>query len=514
MTDRRETILVVDYGGQYSHLIARRLRSMGVYSEIVEPGLSKEGLNARSEEWRVKGIILSGGPSSVHSPTSPRATPLWFDGPILGLCYGHQLLAYEAGGDVVSSESLEYGSTEATLRSNHRLFKGLEGSLRVWMSHGDTVKQLPDDLEVLASTESCPVAAFRHTEKPWFGLQWHPEVTHTEGGETVLRNFAFDICGCEATWSPGDMVDKVVKETAEEIGDRRALIAVSGGLDSSTAALIAHRAVGDRLQAVFVDHGLLRSDEAEQVISTLRRIGVNFVVREEEERFLSRLRGIRDPEEKRRVVGEEFVRVFEEVGEETDCSCLVQGTVYSDWVESGSGRLADRIKSHHNVGGLPDETSFEDIVEPLRDFYKDEVAEIGRRLGVPSEILERQPFPGPGLAVRIIGEVTPGKVEVAREADAIVRKEVERADLSRNVWQFFAVLTDVKTTGVKGDQRAYGDTVAVRVVESEEAMTASFAKLPYGVLESISTRIANSIPEVTRVVYDITHKPPATIEWE
>ncbi|MCX8183101.1 MAG: glutamine-hydrolyzing GMP synthase, partial [Crenarchaeota archaeon] len=439
---------------------------------------------------------------------------LVLDLPILGICYGHQLLAHIAGGKVGHAEAGEYGATHVTVDKPVGILKGLKGREKVWMSHNDTVFSIPCDYEILAHTGNSPVAAFRHKEKPIYGLQWHPEVNHTENGVEMLRNFLFEVCGCEANWKMENVVDRMIEEIRREVGGGTAIIALSGGIDSSVATVLAAKAIGNRLTAVFVDHGFMRENEPEFVRKVFQAFKINIVMVDAQDRFLKRLRSIVDPEAKRKIIGEEFIRVFEEVAEKTGAECLIQGTIYPDRVESGFRRFSDKIKTHHNVAGLPLHIKFRKIVEPLRDLYKDEVRKVAEILGLPRELVFRQPFPGPGLAVRITGVVTREKIVIARKADKIVREEIERNGLGECLWQYFAVLTDTKATGVKGDARAYGYVVAVRIVESREAMTASFAKIPYEILEAISTRITNEIPEVVRVVYDITHKPPATIEWE
>jgi GMP synthase (glutamine-hydrolysing) len=382
------------------------------------------------------------------------------------------------------------------------------------MSHGDTVFSLPTEFEMLAHTESCPVAAYRHKTKSIYGLQWHPEVIHTKNGEQMLRNFIFDVCNCEPNWKMEDLIEKMVKEIKKDVGEETAIIGLSGGIDSSVATALSAQALGEKLTAVFVDHGFMRKGEPEAIREIFEKFEINFITANVQERFMEKLTGVIDPEKKRKVIGEEFIRVFEEISEKSDAQYLIQGTIYPDRIESGFRKNSDVIKSHHNVAGLPLKIKFKKIVEPLRDLYKDEVRKIAKMLDLPKEIVNRQPFPGPGLAVRIIGELTEEKVEVAKKTDAIVRQEIEKNGLEKNLWQYFTVLTDTKATGVKGDSRAYGYVVAVRAAESREAMTANFAKIPYPVLEKISTRITNEVPEVTRVVYDITHKPPATIEWE
>jgi GMP synthase (glutamine-hydrolysing) len=511
-----DALLVLDFGGQYCHLIGRRIRENGVYSEIVPHNITPEEVEFLNERLNVKGIILSGGPSSVLDEDAPKPNPRIFDLglPILGLCYGHQVIAKIFGGKVEKAKRKEFGPVYVTIKSPIGVLEGLSKKEKVWMSHGDTVFSVPRELEVLAYSRSCPVAAFKHKTKPIYGLQWHPEVTHTVNGMQVIRNFIFKVCGCTANWRMENVIERMVNEVKSEVGSGKAIIALSGGIDSSVATAIAAKALGNRLTAVFVNHGFMRENEQDCVKNVFGKFGINLVIVEAQNRFFEKLRGIKEPEEKRRIIGEEFIRVFEEVAEKIGAEYLIQGTIYPDRIESGFKRFSDKIKTHHNVAGLPTRIKFKKIVEPLRDLYKDEVRKVAQILGLPSEVVFRQPFPGPGLAVRVIGEVTRDKVEILRKADRIVREEIEKSGLKDKLWQYFAVLTDVKTTGVKGDARAYGYVIAVRVVESKDAMTASFAKIPFKVLEKISTRITNEIPQVVRVVYDITHKPPATIEWE
>jgi GMP synthase (glutamine-hydrolysing) len=511
-----DTILVFDFGGQYCHLIGRRIREHGVYSEIVAHDIKPEEIKILSGKFNVKGLIFSGGPASVYEPNVPRSDPhiLDLELPILGLCYGHQLIAQMVGGNVKPAKQREYGIAYVEIDKPAGVLKDLGKKEKVWMSHGDTVFTIPAEFEVLAHTENCPVAAFRHKEKPIYGLQWHPEVIHTENGKQMLRNFIFEVCKCKANWKMEDIIEKMITEVKAEVGKGKAIIALSGGIDSSVATALAAKAIDDRLTAVFVDHGFMRENEPEFVRDTFQKFKLNFIIANAQERFLAKLRGVVDPERKRKIIGEEFIRVFEEIAEKTGAEYLIQGTIYPDRIESGFRKFSDKIKTHHNVAGLPIKIRFKKVVEPLRDLYKDEVRKVAKMLGLPKEIVFRQPFPGPGLAVRIIGELTEEKVRIAKKADRIVREEIEKSGLEENLWQYFAVLTDTKATGVKGDARAYGYVVAVRIVESREAMTASFAEIPYEVLERISTRTTNEIPEVTRVVYDITHKPPATIEWE
>jgi GMP synthase (glutamine-hydrolysing) len=516
MQTKYDTILVLDFGGQYCHLIGRRIREQGVFSEIVSHDISPEEVKALNQKFNIKGLILSGGPSSVYEPNAPKLNPriLETDLPILGLCYGHQILAQLTNGKVEPAKCKEYGIAYVTIDKPVGVLEGLSEKEKVWMSHGDTVISLPKEFESLAHTENCPVAAFRHKNKPIYGLQWHPEVIHTENGARMLHNFIFQVCKCQANWQMEDLIGKMVQELKTEVGEGQAIIGLSGGIDSSVATALAAKALNDRLTAVFVDHGFMREGEPEAIRAAFENFKINFVVANAQERFMSKLRGVVDPEKKRKVIGEEFIRVFEEIAVKSGADYLIQGTIYPDRIESGFRKNSDKIKTHHNVAGLPEKIKFKKILEPLRDLYKDEVRKIARMLNLPNEIVTRQPFPGPGLAVRIIGELTEEKVQIAKRADKIVREEIEQNGLAENLWQYFAVLTDTKATGVKGDARAYGYVVAVRTMESREAMTASFAKIPYPVLEKISTRITNEVPEVTRVVYDITHKPPATIEWE
>ncbi|HLE75782.1 MAG TPA: glutamine-hydrolyzing GMP synthase [Candidatus Bathyarchaeia archaeon] len=516
MQMKYDTILVLDFGGQYCHLIGRRIREHGVYSEIVPHDITPDDVKSLNEKFNVKGLILSGGPASVYEPNAPRLDPriLETNLPVLGLCYGHQLIAQITNGKVEPAACKEYGIAHVAIDKPVGVLKGLGEKEKVWMSHGDTVFAMPLEFEVLAHTENCPVAAFRHKEKPIYGLQWHPEVIHTENGMRMLRNFVFDVCKCEANWQMEDLIEKMVKEIKTEVGEGKAIIGLSGGIDSSVATAIAARALNDRLTAVFVDHGFMREGEPEAVRNAFQKFRINLVMADAQKRFMEKLRGVTDPEKKRKIIGEEFIRVFEEIAENAGAEYLIQGTIYPDRIESGFRKHSDKIKTHHNVAGLPAKIKFKKILEPLRDLYKDEVRKVAKMLGLPNEIVNRQPFPGPGLAVRIIGELTAEKVKVAKKADRIVREEIEKSGLAENLWQYFAVLTDTKATGVKGDARAYGYVVAVRAAESREAMTASFAKIPYQILEKISTRITNEVPEVTRVVYDVTHKPPATIEWE
>jgi GMP synthase (glutamine-hydrolysing) len=516
MQTKYDTILVLDFGGQYCHLIGRRIREHGVYSEIVPHDISPEEIKALNQKFNVKGMIFSGGPSSVYELNAPKLHPHILDVnlPILGLCYGHQLLAQITEGRVEPATCKEYGIAQVSIDKPVGVLDGLSEKEQVWMSHGDTVMNPPPEFESLAHTENCPVAAFRHKTKPIYGLQWHPEVIHTEKGMRMLQNFIFQVCKCQANWQMEDLITKMINELQTETAGARAIIGLSGGIDSSVATAVAAKALGEKLTAVYVDHGFMREGETEQIRTAFQKFPIRFIVANAQERFMTKLRGVTEPETKRKIMGEEFIRVFEEIAYESGAEYLIQGTIYPDRIESGFRKNSDKIKSHHNVAGLPEKIKFKKILEPLRDLYKDEVRRIARMLDLPKEIVNRQPFPGPGLAVRIIGPLTDEKVSIAKKSDKIVREEIELNALGESLWQYFSVVTDTKATGVKGDARAYGFVVAIRAMESREAMTASFAKLPYTLLEKISTRITNEIPKVTRVVYDVTHKPPATIEWE
>ena len=516
MSIKFDTILVLDFGGQYCHLIGRRTREHQVYSEIVLYNITPTQIKALRKKFNVKGMILSGGPSSIYEENAPKCNPGIFDLniPILGLCYGHQLIAFLFGGKVEPAKKKEYGISCVIVDSPDDVLKDLTEDQKVWMSHGDTVYELPDKFEILAHTKDCPIAAFKHIEKPIYGLQWHPEVVHTENGTLMLKNFIFEVCGCEPNWMVEDFVTWAIDEVRRIVRNERCVIGLSGGVDSSTATILASRAIGKNLTAVFVDHGFMREGEPEFIQFFFKKFDMNFLSVNARRRFLEKLKGITDPERKRKVIGEEFIRVFEEVAMKVGADYLIQGTIYPDRIESGFRKHSEKIKTHHNVAGLPTKIKFKSIVEPLMDLYKDEVRKVAEKLGLPKQIIQRQPFPGPGLAVRIVGEVTQEKIDIIRKADRIVTEEIEANGLDDSLWQYFAVLTDTKTTGVKGDARAYGYTIAARALESREAMTAKFAKIPYEISEKISTRITNEIPEVTRVVYDITHKPPATIEWE
>ncbi len=505
-------VLVIDYGAQYARLIARRVRECKVYSEIIPHDTSVDEIR----KMKPNGIILSGGPSSVYAAGAPGVDPEVFrlGIPVLGICYGMQLMAKILGGTVERTETREYGKTTMTVVSEGVLFDNLPLEQVVWMSHSDTVTKPPVGFNVTARTSNSPVAAMEAPQMGLYGVQFHPEVVHTPYGTEILKRFLFDACDCLPTWTMSSIIEDAVREIRERVGRERIICGLSGGVDSSTAAVLVHKAVGDQLTCVFVDTGLLRLGEAEEVIETFgKHFEMNLVHVDASERFLNRLKGVVDPEEKRKIIGEEFIRVFEEIAKDLkDAKFLVQGTLYPDIIESGT-RDAAKIKSHHNVGGLPEDMRFE-LIEPLRELFKDEVRAVGEELGLPEEIVWRQPFPGPGLAVRIIGEVTGERLEILRKADAIVIEEIKRANLYRQLWQSFAVLPCIKSVGVMGDERTYAYPIVVRAVTSEDAMTADWARIPHEVLERISTRIINEVEGVNRVAYDISSKPPSTIEWE
>ena len=507
---------MLDFGGQYSQLIARRIRELGVFSELLPHHVSLEELQAH----RPRGLVLSGGPASVYSDDAPPLRPelLELGIPVLGICYGMQAMALGLGGHVEGAEVAEFGRTDLEVKEPGRLLAGLPGEQTCWMSHRDTVFEPPPGFTALASSPASPVAAFESVERGLYGIQFHPEVVHTPYGTQVLETFLRDVCGCEERWSPASLVDEQVALIRAQVGEGRAICGLSGGVDSSVAALIVHRALGDRLTCVLVDHGLLRKDEARQVEAAFAdHFDVPLVVVDARERFLARLAGVDDPELKRRIIGEEFIRVFEEEAAKLDeVDFLVQGTLYSDVIESGGGASggAAMIKSHHNVGGLPERLDF-DLIEPLRQLFKDEVRVVGAELGLPERLVWRQPFPGPGLAIRIVGgEVTQERLDILREADAILQEEIRAGGLYRELWQSFCVLPAVRSVGVQGDERTYAYPIVIRAVTSDDAMTADWARLPYELLEKVSSRIINEIPHVNRVALDISSKPPSTIEWE
>ena len=510
-----DTILVLDFGSQYTQLIARRVRESNVYSEILPWDIAESKIT----ELKPKGVILSGGPNSVTETFTPRAPQIVFDLgiPILGICYGMQTLAEQMGGHVISVDQKEFGHSELEIETESILFKGLNKKINVWMSHGDQVQDLPDDFNLVASTASAPIAAMEHKDSPIFAIQFHPEVTHTEYGQKILENFLFNICHANADWKMDDLISQRIEEIKEQVKNSKVLLGLSGGVDSSVTAALLHKAIGKKLTCVFVDNGLLRKGEAEQVMQTFKEnMNLNVIKSDSEEVFLRHLKNIEDPEQKRKVIGRTFIDIFDaEAIKLKDINFLAQGTIYPDVIESSGSESKEArvIKSHHNVGGLPEEMKL-DLVEPLRDLFKDEVRRMGAELGIPVDMLERHPFPGPGLGVRIIGEINKDKTRVLREADHIFIEELIKADLYDKVSQAFAVLLPVKSVGVVGDERRYAEVIALRAVETVDFMTARWAHLPYEFLEHVSNRIVNEIEEISRVVYDISSKPPATIEWE
>lgn len=509
---QHERVLVLDFGGQYNQLIARRVREQSVYCDLKPCDMTIEEI----KQYAPKGIIFTGGPNSVYDENSPHIDPEIFrlGIPVLGICYGAQLMAYTLGGKVESATTREYGKSDIEYFDSE-IFEGVDKNNVCWMSHTDYVSVAPDGFKVVGKTATCPVAAMEDANRGFYGVQFHPEVMHTKQGTTILRNFLYNVCKVSGDWTMANFVAEQVAKIKEKVGDKKVLCAMSGGVDSAVAATLVHRAVGDNLTCIFVDHGLLRKNEADDVYRVFKtERGMNLIKSDSADRFLDKLTGVSDPETKRKIIGGEFIKVFEDEAKKIGkVDYLVQGTIYPDVIESGKGKSAV-IKSHHNVGGLPDVVDFKEIIEPLRDLFKDEVRKVGFELGLPEDIVMRQPFPGPGLAIRIIGDITREKIKVLQDADYIYREEIAKAGLNREIWQYFAVLTNCRSVGVMGDSRTYSYTLALRAVTSVDGMTADWARIPYDVLEKISTRIVNEVQDINRIVYDITSKPPATIEWE
>ncbi|MDO5302096.1 MAG: glutamine-hydrolyzing GMP synthase [Tissierellia bacterium] len=508
----REKIFVIDFGGQYNQLIARRVREEHVLAEIVP---YQKAWKAIQKEKPI-GLIFTGGPNSVYAPGAPDVAPEIFELgiPILGICYGMQLVAKALGGQVVESNKREFGKTETSFDTSSPLFEGMDVEQITWMSHVDFVKELPQGFRTVATTDNCPVAAMEDGERKFYAVQFHPEVNHTEHGRDIFRNFLFNICGAKGDWTMENYGREVIEDIRSKVGNRRVLLALSGGVDSSVCAKLLSEAIGEQLTCIFVDQGLMRLNEGDEVEAAFRDSAMNFIRVDAKDRFLTKLKGVTDPETKRKIIGEEFIRVFEEEGKKIGVvDFLAQGTIYPDVIESGIGDAAV-IKSHHNVGGLPSVVDFKELIEPLRDLFKDEVRTLGRTLGLDDTLVDRQPFPGPGLAIRVMGEITEEKLDILRKADAIFREEIAKAGLAGDIGQYFAVLTDNKTVGVMGDFRTYDYTLALRAVTTTDFMTADWARIPYETLDTTSKRIVNEVEHINRIVYDITTKPPATIEWE
>ena len=508
----QEKIVVLDFGSQYNQLITRRIREFGVYSELHPHTITAEEI----KEMNPKGIIFSGGPNSVYDENSFRCDERIFDLglPILGICYGMQLMTVHFGGKVEKAKNREYGKALLTLEHESKIYKGLPREQIVWMSHGDLVMEAPEGFKVDGINPSCPIAAMSDEERRLYAVQFHPEVRHSMYGNELLKNFVFEVCECQGKWSMENFIEIEMEKIRQTVGNRNVLCALSGGVDSSVVAVLIHKAIGDQLTCIFVDHGLLRKDEADQVMKTFSDgFNMNVIKIDAKDRFLSKLKGVSDPEQKRKIIGNEFIYVFDDEAAKLEgIDFLAQGTLYTDIIESGTA-TAQTIKSHHNVGGLPEDMQFT-LIEPLNTLFKDEVRALGTELGIPDEIVWRQPFPGPGLGIRVLGEISDEKLEIVRESDAILREEVKKAGLEREIWQYFTVLPDIRSVGVMGDARTYDYTIGIRAVTSIDGMTSDWARIPWDVLELISTRIVNEVSHVNRVVYDITSKPPATIEWE